>query len=84
MWSEYAERLGHYFIANDIHVTGEEKRRAILLNAVGASMYRLRKTLASPSSLTDLSVEEIVARAKAHFNPKPSPIVKRYDFNTRC
>ena len=81
-WSEYAERLGHYFIANDIK--GEEKRRAILLNAVGASTYRLLKTLASPSNLTDLSVEEIVARAKAHFNTKPSPIVKRYDFNTRC
>ena len=80
--SEYAERLGYYFIANDI--TGEEKQRAILLNAVGASTYRLLKTLVSPSNLTDLSVEEIVARAKAHFNPKPSPIVKRYDFNTRC
>ena len=26
---------------------------------------------------------EIVGKARAHFNPKPSPIVKRYEFNTR-
>ena len=72
-WSEYGERLDHYFIAN---ITGEEKRRAILLNTVGAATYCLVKTLVSPSNLTDLSVEEIVVQAKAHFNPKPSPIIK--------
>ena len=44
-WSEYTERLGHYFVTNDI--VGEEKRRA---------GYRLLKTLASPSSLTDSTI----------------------------
>ena len=36
-WSEYVERLEHYFTTNDI--VSNEKRRAILLNAVGASTY---------------------------------------------
>ena len=81
-WSEYAERLVHYFTANDIK--GEDKRRAILLNAVGPATYRLIKTLASPKKVTELAFEEIVKRTTAHFNPKPSPIVKRYEFNTRC
>ena len=81
-WSEYAERLVHYFLANDI--TGEEKRRAILLNAVGASTYRLLKTLASPKKVDELTFEELVRLAKVHFNPKPSPIVKRFEFNSRC
>ena len=80
-WSEYSERLEHYFTANDI--TAEEKKRAILLNAVGPTTYCLLKTLASPEKLTDLSFLEIVTCAKRHFNPKPSPIVKRYEFNTR-
>lgn len=43
-WIDYAERLEHYFIANDI--TDVANKRAILLNAVGASTYRLIKTLA--------------------------------------
>ena len=37
----------------------------------------------SLAKVTDLSFAEIVEKARAHFNPKPSPIVKRYEFNTR-
>ena len=80
-WSEYAEQLVHYFMLNDI--TGEDKLRAILLNGVGPATYRLIKTLASPVKVTELSFEEIVARTTAHLNPKPSPTVKRYEFNIR-
>ena len=36
-WAEYAERLEHYFTANDI--VDIAKRRAILLNGVGAPTY---------------------------------------------
>ena len=51
-WSDYAKLLGHYFIAND--KIGEEKRRA-----VGPPTYCLLKTLALPSSLMDLSFEDM-------------------------
>lgn len=37
----------------------------------------------SPAKLTDHSFDEIVEKARAYFNPKPSPIVKRFEFNTR-
>jgi hypothetical protein len=80
-WCEYIERLEHYFTANDI--ASSEKRRTILLNAVGASTYRLIRTLVAPANLSEISFDDIVDRAKAHFNPKPSPIVKRFEFNTR-
>lgn len=80
-WSEYAERLEHYFTANDIVIAA--KRRAILLNVVGPATYRLLKTLASPDRVTDLTFERLVQLATSHYNPKPSPIVKRYEFNTR-
>ena len=74
-WVEYAERLENYFIANDI--ADVAKRRAILLNGVGAPTYRLIKTLALPGTPKDLSFEEIVERVRDHFNPKPSPSIKR-------
>ena len=80
-WSEYTERILHYFTANDI--SSPEKRRAILLNVVGPTTYRLLKTLASPAAVTELTFDQLVERAKKHFNPKPSPIIKRFEFNTR-
>ena len=82
-WVEYAERLESYFIANDI-ITDTAKRRSILLNGVGPSTYRLIKTLALPGSTNDFKFEELVDMVKTHFNPKPSPIIKRFEFNNRC
>ena len=80
-WVEYAERLENYFIANDLN--DPAKRRAILLNGVGPSTYRLIKTLCLPESPKDFSFSDLVARVTAHFNPKPSIIIKRFEFNTR-
>ena len=80
-WIEYVERLELYFLANDI--TDAVKKRAILLNAVGPATYRLVKTLAIPGKPTDLSFTDIVEKLKLHFNLKPSPIIKRNEFNKR-
>lgn len=80
-WVDYVERLELYFLANDI--TDEVKKRAILLNAVGPATYRLVKTLAIPGKPTDLGFNDIVEKLKLHFNPKPSPIIKRHEFNKR-
>ena len=80
-WVEYAERLDYYFTANDI--TDVAKRRATLLNGVGPSTYRLIKTLSLSGTPKDHTFEELIKRATSHFNPKPSPIIKRYEFNTR-
>ena len=80
-WSEYPVRLVHYFVANDIEA--EAKRRAILPTAVGPGTYRLMKTLASPKKLEEFTFKELVELAPTHFNPRPSPIVKRFEFNSR-
>ena len=60
------------------------KKRAILLNGVGPSTYRLIKTLSYLGHRKTLDFEAIVKRVKRHFNPKPSPIVKRFEFNSKC
>ena len=80
-WVEYAERLENYFITNEI--ADVVKRKAILLNSVGAPTYRLIKRLTLPGMPKDLTFEEIVDRVRNHFNPKPSPIIKQFEFNTR-
>ena len=80
-WIEYVERLELYFMANDIE--NLSKKRAILLNAAGPSTYCLVKTLAIPGKPTDLSFDEIVEKVKTHFHPKPSPIIKRFEFNMK-
>ena len=56
----------------------------ILLYTVGPTIYNFLKMLVSPAKLTDHSFDEIVEKARAYFNPKLSPIVKRSEFNTRC
>ena len=80
-WVEYAERLEHYFVANGID--NADVQRAILFTSVGPSTYRLIKTLSLPRKPTDYSFQELVTKVKTHFHPKPSPIIKRFEFNTR-
>ena len=42
------------------------------------------RTLVAPAKVSEILFSDIVDKAKAHFNPKPSPIVKRFEFTTRC
>ena len=81
-WSQYAERLGHYFAANEIE--SGEKKRAVLLTVVGAATYKLLRSLVAPAKPGEKSYDELITTLSAHFNPSPSPIMRRFKFNTRC
>ena len=83
-WIEYTERLENYFVNVANEVTDESKRRAFLLTAVGRQTYHVIRDLALPKSQKELSYEELVEIVTTHYNPKPSPIIKRFEFNTRC
>ena len=48
---EYVERLDYYFVANKI--VDPAKKRAILLNVVGPTTYRLIRTLCLPGKPRD-------------------------------
>ena len=80
-WTEYVERLQFYFTANGI--TDATKKRAVLLSCCGPSTFRLLRSLALPTPLTELSFKDLVAKMQAHREPKPSVIVQRYQFNSR-
>lgn len=80
-WTSYSERLGHYFIAND--VATDAKKRSILLSECGPATYKLLRSLVGAERLTTDSYADLVTALKSHYDPKPSVIVQRYKFNSR-
>ena len=48
-WSQYVERLGHFFEANGIEDEG--KKRSIFLTVVGPMVFKLIHNLALPVNL---------------------------------
>lgn len=79
-WSSYAERLRHYFTANDI---ADRKKKSILLTLIGPTTYTLTKNLCQPSTIDEKSYKDLVKLLQDHYCPKRSEIVQRYKFNTR-
>ena len=80
-WSQYIERLGHYFTANDISVT--VKQKSILLSVVGAETYKLIHNLSVPNLPGTKTYEELVELVKDYVCPQPNIIVQRCLFNSR-
>ena len=80
-WSQYIERLGHYFNANDISDT--VKQKSILLSVVGAETYKLIHNLTVPNLPETKTYEELVELVKYYLCPQPNIIVQRCLFNSR-
>ena len=79
-WTEYTERMEHFFDANDI---SESKKKSILLSSVGPKTYKLMKTLLAPVKPGDKTFDDLVKLVKEHECPQPSIIVQRFKFNSR-
>ena len=79
-WTTYAERLLHYFAANEMSAA---KQKSILLIAMGAKTYSLTKSLCQPDSIDSKPYNDIINLLENHFCPKLSEIVQRFKFNTR-
>jgi hypothetical protein len=76
----YLERLELYFDANDIK---SEKKPVILLQLVGAGVYKTLKSLLSPVLPKDRSYDQLVKQLKSHYLPVKSVIVECFTFNKR-
>ena len=75
-WSLYTERLGQYFIANDIMDV------AVLLTVMGEA-YELLHSLLSPELSSTKKYEELVATLQSHLKLKPLVIAERFKFHHR-
>ena len=82
-WEHYVERLGQYFLANDIDGEAGDKRRAILLSVCGSKVYKLMSDLLAPTKPSEKSYADLTTLVQEHFSPKPSEIVQRYKFHNR-
>ena len=60
-----------------------DKQVPVFLNAIGATMYGLVRSLLAPANPIEQSLEDIVAVLTAHFEPKPLIVVERYYFHKR-
>ena len=77
----YIERLEHYFITNC--VTDEQRKKSLMLTAIGASAYKLLRSLTAPERPNDKSFGELVELMKKHYDPAPAESVHRFRFHTR-
>ena len=80
-WAQYAERLGHFLIANGI--TGGDRKRAVFLSVIGPKVYKLLGSLVAPAKPGEKSYKDLVKLMSEHHNLPPSEIVQRYKFHTR-
>lgn len=80
-FTQYKERLEHYFKANDINVGA--KKVSIFLSVVGAKTYALLRNLIAPDAPGDKTFAQLTEVLEKHFQPRQSEIVQRYKFNIR-
>ena len=79
-WSQYSVRMEFYFVANG--VTGDAKKKAAFLSAIGPSTYKLLQSLIAPTTVqdADVHVADLITALQNHFEPQPSVIVQRAKF----
>ena len=80
-WTQYPERLTHYFEVNGI--TDAARKKSILLTVVEPGTYKQLRSLVSPAKADEKTNAELMEALKAFHSPKPSEIVQRCKFNSR-
>ena len=79
-WEEYTEILSNYFGSNG--TSDAEKKRQILLSAVGPKTYHLIAKLTAPDKPSAKSYTALATLVNNHLNPAPSSIVSGFKFYT--
>ena len=80
-WSQYAERVDHFLVANS--VTDAGKKRAVFLSLIGPRCYKLLASLVAPEKPGDKTHAQLVETLSKHYDPQPSEILQRFRFHTR-
>ena len=81
-WRLYVEGMKQFFASNSIK--DHEGQRSILLVTVWAETYKLILSLQASEDPKSHTLEELTKLVPDHYKPKPSVIVERFKFNTRC
>ena len=76
----YLSRVKLYFEANDIK---SEKQKSVFLTLLGPKGFGLAKTLCSPKTLDQCTMDDITKLLSNHYTPKVIVIYERYKFYSR-
>ncbi|XP_039314523.1 uncharacterized protein K02A2.6-like [Solenopsis invicta] len=76
-WNLYQERLGQYFVANQV---SQERKVAVLITLVGQEAYKILKDLCDSTLLECESYEELCEILKKQFAPRVSVFKERIEF----
>lgn len=79
-WEAYTERLGQYFIVNNV---SEDMHVPALLSLVGGKTYGMLRDLTNPAKPATKSYKFLVDLLKEHLSPTPSVIAERFRFYKR-
>ncbi|XP_022111397.1 uncharacterized protein LOC110990623, partial [Acanthaster planci] len=79
IWN-YIERLNLYFVASDIPPA---KQPAVLLSAVGSTVYKTVKSLAEPTSVSQKGYKDLCEMLVSHCGPKRLVVAERFRFYKR-
>ena len=79
--TEYIERVGQYFIAND--VTDEKKQTVVFLFIIGNETCSLLRNLLAPESPAGKTVKTLSETLLDHLEPQSIIIAERYKFYCR-
>ena len=80
-FGEYLERVGQYFVANDVN--DDKKKVAIFITAIGKETYGILRSLLAPAKPHKKTYKEISEALLKHLNPKPVIIAERFKFEER-
>ena len=80
VWTQYVERVAHFFTANQI--TDKSKMKTLLLSLISPTVFKLTRNLISLEKLANKAYEQLVEAMKQHHSPTPSEIVQHYWFSS--
>ena len=80
-WSQYAQRLTHFFAANGVE--DATRKKEILLAMVGPATFKLLTNLVVPDTPGKKTYKDLIDALKAHYEPVPSEVVQRLQFYAR-
>lgn len=79
-WKSYIERLGQYFIANDVH---SDLKITSLLSIIGSKHYTLLNHLCTQTKPSAMAFDDLIKKLTDHLSARPSEIAERFRFHKR-
>lgn len=79
-WNIFLKQLEQFFVMNDVDATKQTKRRAILINALHSSSFKLLINLCHPTQPEAVEYKVLIQKLDQHFKPPQSSFAERMKF----